>query len=199
MAALDAQAAQIRLQSAQEAERLARERNGVLQLLQKVMQQSGGQTCSPTLKVLAAGGKVALAPAEVSLGGDWPWGARNHPLPLLSPHAQEKEKLISLERRYQLVTGGRSFPKMSSALREASGERGVRSLRLLCCRPEPLLPVGTSLVHHKLCTDTAAVLPSAFWPEPGAPGRPEPLHGLQRPSPVWEGGRERQQSWAGEQ
>ncbi|XP_033925454.1 pleckstrin homology-like domain family B member 1 isoform X2 [Melopsittacus undulatus] len=65
VAALDAQAAQIRLQSAQEAEHLARERNGVLQLLQK-----------------------------------------------------EKEKLVSLERRYQLVTGGRSFPKMSSALRE---------------------------------------------------------------------------------
>ncbi|NXT35026.1 PHLB1 protein, partial [Pelecanoides urinatrix] len=65
VAALDTQAAQIRLQSAQEAERLARERNGVLQLLQK-----------------------------------------------------EKEKLVSLERRYQLVTGGRSFPKISSALRE---------------------------------------------------------------------------------
>ncbi|XP_039577753.1 pleckstrin homology-like domain family B member 1 isoform X11 [Passer montanus] len=65
VAALDAQAAQIRLQSAQEAERLARERGSVLQLLQK-----------------------------------------------------EKEKLVSLERRYQLVTGGRSFPKMSSALRE---------------------------------------------------------------------------------
>ncbi|XP_063211430.1 pleckstrin homology-like domain family B member 1 isoform X8 [Chroicocephalus ridibundus] len=65
VAALDAQAAQVRLQSAQEAERLGRERNGVLQLLQK-----------------------------------------------------EKEKLMSLERRYQLVTGGRSFPKMSSALRE---------------------------------------------------------------------------------
>ncbi|NXL83865.1 PHLB1 protein, partial [Alectura lathami] len=65
VAALDAQAAQIRLQSAQEAERLARERNDVLQLLQK-----------------------------------------------------EKEKLASLERRYQLVTGGRSFPRMSSALKE---------------------------------------------------------------------------------
>ena len=38
VAALDAQAAQVRLQSAQEAERLARERNGVLQLLQKVTQ-----------------------------------------------------------------------------------------------------------------------------------------------------------------
>ncbi|KAM6238230.1 pleckstrin homology-like domain family B member 1 isoform 4-T4 [Porphyrio hochstetteri] len=65
VAALDAQAAQIRLQSAQEAERLARERSSVLQLLQK-----------------------------------------------------EKEKLVSLERRYQLVTGGRSFPKMSPALRD---------------------------------------------------------------------------------
>ncbi|XP_066059687.1 pleckstrin homology-like domain family B member 1 isoform X2 [Chamaea fasciata] len=65
VAALDAQAAQIQLQSAQETERLARERSSILQLLQK-----------------------------------------------------EKEKLVSLERRYQLVTGGRSFPKVSSALRE---------------------------------------------------------------------------------
>ncbi|XP_071582865.1 LOW QUALITY PROTEIN: pleckstrin homology-like domain family B member 1 [Heliangelus exortis] len=65
VAALEAQAAQVRLQSTQEAEHLARERHGVLQLLQK-----------------------------------------------------EKEKLVSLERRYQLITGGRSFPKMSSALRE---------------------------------------------------------------------------------
>uniref|UniRef100_A0A669Q5Z4 Pleckstrin homology-like domain family B member 1 n=1 Tax=Phasianus colchicus TaxID=9054 RepID=A0A669Q5Z4_PHACC len=71
VAALDAQAAQIRLQSAQEAERLAQERNDVLRLLQK-----------------------------------------------------EKEKLASLERRYQLVTGGRSFPKMSSALKEVTGEMG---------------------------------------------------------------------------
>ncbi|XP_041269634.1 pleckstrin homology-like domain family B member 1 isoform X7 [Onychostruthus taczanowskii] len=78
VAALDAQAAQIRLQSAQEAERLARERSSVLQLLQK-----------------------------------------------------EKEKLVSLERRYQLVTGGRSFPKMSSALREvyrAKAEGGAGAL-----------------------------------------------------------------------
>lgn len=37
VAALDAQAAQIQLQSAQEAERLARERSSILQLLQKVM------------------------------------------------------------------------------------------------------------------------------------------------------------------
>ncbi|XP_051668294.1 pleckstrin homology-like domain family B member 1 isoform X9 [Manacus candei] len=82
VAALDAQAAQIRLQSAQEAERLTRERSSVLQLLQK-----------------------------------------------------ENEKLMSLERRYQLVTGGRSFPKMSSALREVyraktEGDAGVPTPRM---------------------------------------------------------------------
>ncbi|XP_041890316.1 pleckstrin homology-like domain family B member 1 isoform X3 [Corvus kubaryi] len=82
VAALDAQAAQIRLQSAQEAERLARERSSILQLLQK-----------------------------------------------------EKEKLVSLERRYQLVTGGRSFPRMSSALREVyraktEGGAGVLTPRM---------------------------------------------------------------------
>ncbi|XP_043356834.1 pleckstrin homology-like domain family B member 1 isoform X21 [Dermochelys coriacea] len=65
VAALESQANHIRLQAAQESERLAKEKNTVLQLLQK-----------------------------------------------------EKEKLVSLERRYHLVTGGRSFPKTSSALRE---------------------------------------------------------------------------------
>ncbi|XP_066059695.1 pleckstrin homology-like domain family B member 1 isoform X10 [Chamaea fasciata] len=82
VAALDAQAAQIQLQSAQETERLARERSSILQLLQK-----------------------------------------------------EKEKLVSLERRYQLVTGGRSFPKVSSALREVyraktEGGAGVLTPRM---------------------------------------------------------------------
>uniref|UniRef100_A0A8C6JFE9 Pleckstrin homology-like domain family B member 1 n=1 Tax=Melopsittacus undulatus TaxID=13146 RepID=A0A8C6JFE9_MELUD len=118
VAALDAQAAQIRLQSAQEAEHLARERNGVLQLLQK-----------------------------------------------------EKEKLVSLERRYQLVTGGRSFPKMSSALREVyraktEGDAGVLTprmksgtpsssqlnLSMLGRSPSPkVLPVG-SLPHNLAAT-----------------------------------------------
>ncbi|XP_044853088.1 pleckstrin homology-like domain family B member 1 isoform X13 [Mauremys mutica] len=65
VAALESQANHIRLQAAQESERLAKEKNTMLQLLQK-----------------------------------------------------EKEKLVSLERRYHLVTGGRSFPKTSSALRE---------------------------------------------------------------------------------
>ncbi|XP_030320786.1 LOW QUALITY PROTEIN: pleckstrin homology-like domain family B member 1 [Calypte anna] len=82
VAALEAQAAQVRLQSTQEAEHLARERHGVLQLLQK-----------------------------------------------------EKEKLVSLERRYQLITGGRSFPKMSSALREVyrakmEGDAGALTPRM---------------------------------------------------------------------
>ncbi|XP_074929609.1 pleckstrin homology-like domain family B member 1 isoform X4 [Chelonoidis abingdonii] len=65
VAALESQANHIRLQAAQESERLAKEKNTMLQLLQK-----------------------------------------------------EKEKLVSLERRYHLVTGGRSFLKTSSALKE---------------------------------------------------------------------------------
>uniref|UniRef100_A0A8C3RT18 Pleckstrin homology-like domain family B member 1 n=1 Tax=Chelydra serpentina TaxID=8475 RepID=A0A8C3RT18_CHESE len=65
LAALESQVNHIRLQAAQESERLAKEKNTVLQLLQK-----------------------------------------------------EKEKLVSLERRYHVVTGGRSFPKTSSALKE---------------------------------------------------------------------------------
>uniref|UniRef100_A0A8C3ERH9 Pleckstrin homology like domain family B member 1 n=1 Tax=Corvus moneduloides TaxID=1196302 RepID=A0A8C3ERH9_CORMO len=128
VAALDAQAAQIRFQSAQEAERLARERSSILQLLQK-----------------------------------------------------EKEKLVSLERRYQLVTGGRSFPRMSSALREVSGSRGLwssaaapaatqRSFLLavpptadevpapehaqVCSLGLPcLLPVPPRLVHHRCSSE----------------------------------------------
>ncbi|XP_019398657.1 PREDICTED: pleckstrin homology-like domain family B member 1 [Crocodylus porosus] len=65
VAALESQANQIRLQAAQESERLAAEKSTVLQLLHK-----------------------------------------------------EKEKLVSLERRYHLVTDGRSFPRTSSALKE---------------------------------------------------------------------------------
>ncbi|XP_066837285.1 pleckstrin homology-like domain family B member 1 isoform X9 [Anser cygnoides] len=82
VAALDAQAAQIHLQSAQEAERLAKERNNVLQLLQK-----------------------------------------------------ENEKLVSLERRYQLVTGGRSFPKMSSALKEYVTVEQLSGILCSVCAP----------------------------------------------------------------
>ncbi|XP_049655290.1 pleckstrin homology-like domain family B member 1 isoform X12 [Accipiter gentilis] len=92
VAALDAQAAQIRLQSAQEAERLARERNSVLQLLQK-----------------------------------------------------EKEKLVSLERRYQLVTGGRSFPKMSSALREVYRAKTESDVSALAPRMKSGTPSSSQL------------------------------------------------------
>uniref|UniRef100_A0A8B9NFH3 Pleckstrin homology-like domain family B member 1 n=1 Tax=Accipiter nisus TaxID=211598 RepID=A0A8B9NFH3_9AVES len=92
VAALDAQAAQIRLQSAQEAERLARERNSVLQLLQK-----------------------------------------------------EKEKLVSLERRYQLVTGGRSFPKMSSALREVYRAKTEGDVSALAPRMKSGTPSSSQL------------------------------------------------------
>ncbi|XP_059344192.1 pleckstrin homology-like domain family B member 1 isoform X4 [Ammospiza nelsoni] len=92
VAALDAQAAQIRLQSVQEAERLARERSSVLQLLQK-----------------------------------------------------EKEKLVSLERRYQLVTGGRSFPKMSSALREVYRAKAEAGAGVLTPRMKSGTPSSSQL------------------------------------------------------
>nr|KAF6467034.1 pleckstrin homology like domain family B member 1 [Rousettus aegyptiacus] len=65
LAVLDSQAGQIRAQAVQESERLARDKNASLQLLQK-----------------------------------------------------EKEKLTMLERRYHSLTGGRPFPKTTSALKE---------------------------------------------------------------------------------
>ncbi|XP_074158391.1 pleckstrin homology-like domain family B member 1 isoform X6 [Sminthopsis crassicaudata] len=65
LAVLENQAAQIRAQAVQDSERLAREKNSSLQLLQK-----------------------------------------------------EKEKLAALERRYHSLTGGRPFPKTTSALKE---------------------------------------------------------------------------------
>ncbi|XP_048184800.1 pleckstrin homology-like domain family B member 1 isoform X6 [Corvus hawaiiensis] len=100
VAALDAQAAQIRLQSAQEAERLARERSSILQLLQK-----------------------------------------------------EKEKLVSLERRYQLVTGGRSFPRMSSALREETLHTSETYELLEGTKPlSPLPTAAASLASPATCS-----------------------------------------------
>ncbi|XP_039085270.1 pleckstrin homology-like domain family B member 1 isoform X2 [Hyaena hyaena] len=65
LAVLDSQAGQIRAQAVHESERLARDKNASLQLLQK-----------------------------------------------------EKEKLTMLERRYHSLTGGRPFPKTTSALKE---------------------------------------------------------------------------------
>ncbi|XP_061870208.1 pleckstrin homology-like domain family B member 1 isoform X8 [Colius striatus] len=115
VAALDAQAAQIRLQSAQEAERLARERNSVLQLLQK-----------------------------------------------------EKEKLASLERQYHLVTGGRSFPKMSSALREiyrskTEGDTGALTPRMKSGTP------SSSQLNLSVLGRSPSPKPSACRPTQGPP------------------------------
>ncbi|XP_075377059.1 pleckstrin homology-like domain family B member 1 isoform X10 [Mycteria americana] len=115
VAALDAQAAQIRLQSAQEAERLARERNGILQLLQK-----------------------------------------------------EKEKLVSLERRYHLVTGGRSFPKMSSALREETLHISEPYELLEGTKPPSPLPAAAA----SLASPAARSCPKAQEMEQRLPGGP---------------------------
>jgi len=67
LAILDSQAGQIRAQAVQESERLARDKNASLQLLQK-----------------------------------------------------EKERLTLLEGRYHSLTGGRSFPKTTSTLKEVT-------------------------------------------------------------------------------
>ncbi|XP_074158397.1 pleckstrin homology-like domain family B member 1 isoform X12 [Sminthopsis crassicaudata] len=76
LAVLENQAAQIRAQAVQDSERLAREKNSSLQLLQK-----------------------------------------------------EKEKLAALERRYHSLTGGRPFPKTTSALKESAlTQNGTGSL-----------------------------------------------------------------------
>ncbi|XP_031815951.1 pleckstrin homology-like domain family B member 1 isoform X12 [Sarcophilus harrisii] len=76
LAVLENQAAQIRAQAVQDSERLARDKNSSLQLLQK-----------------------------------------------------EKEKLAALERRYHALTGGRPFPKTTSALKESAlPQNGTGSL-----------------------------------------------------------------------
>ncbi|XP_064029435.1 pleckstrin homology-like domain family B member 1 isoform X7 [Pogoniulus pusillus] len=153
VAALDAQAAQIRLQSAQEAERLARERSSVLQLLQK-----------------------------------------------------EKEKLAALERRYQLVTGGRSFPKMSSALREVyraktEGNTGAHTPRMKSgtpsssqlnlsvlgrspspkCPPSPVgsLPRNLAATLQDIETKRQLALQQKAEPLPAEPLQPGSLPGQQ--------------------
>ncbi|XP_052639777.1 pleckstrin homology-like domain family B member 1 isoform X19 [Harpia harpyja] len=123
VATLDAQAAQIRLQSAQEAERLARERNSVLQLLQK-----------------------------------------------------EKEKLVSLERRYQLVTGGRSFPKMSSALREVYRAKTEGDTSALAPRMKSRTP-STSQLNLSVLGRSPSPKMTACHP---AQGPPSPAGSLPR-------------------
>ncbi|XP_072469137.1 pleckstrin homology-like domain family B member 1 isoform X1 [Notamacropus eugenii] len=96
LAVLENQATQIRAQAVQESERLAREKNSSLQLLQK-----------------------------------------------------EKEKLAALERRYHSLTGGRPFPKTTSALKEdelhisESSELGLET-EALGSLPRPSLPGATA-------------------------------------------------------
>ncbi|XP_074158388.1 pleckstrin homology-like domain family B member 1 isoform X5 [Sminthopsis crassicaudata] len=111
LAVLENQAAQIRAQAVQDSERLAREKNSSLQLLQK-----------------------------------------------------EKEKLAALERRYHSLTGGRPFPKTTSALKEdelhisESSELGLEPAALGSLpRPSPPRAAAGPLTPHasaQLCPKT---------------------------------------------
>lgn len=93
---LDSQAGQIRAQAVQESERLAREKNASLQLLQKVP-GLWGPTPPTGLRV------SSFSVTFLTLLG-----------------LQEKEKLAVLERRYHALTGGRPFPKSTSTLKEVT-------------------------------------------------------------------------------
>lgn len=128
LAVLDNQAGQIRAQAVQESERLAREKNASLQLLQKVPRSgwrggggSGlgwmvGDGCGG-----AAGGHFAGHAGHPSLA--FPFPPRCAPPPRAdSAHwgLQEKERLTVLEGRYHSLTGGRPFPKTTSTLKEVT-------------------------------------------------------------------------------
>ncbi|XP_068922746.1 pleckstrin homology-like domain family B member 1 isoform X2 [Petaurus breviceps papuanus] len=139
LAVLENQATQIRAQAVQESERLAREKNSSLQLLQK-----------------------------------------------------EKEKLAALERRYHSLTGGRPFPKTTSALKEdelhisESSELGLETEALGSLpRPSPpgaaagpLTPPATTQLCPKMQEDYVSLAdvlqlcarldPSASAPPPHA-------------------------------
>lgn len=75
----------------------------------------------------------------------WPFTSETISGPLCPPCSnkltpilmlQEKERLAAMEKRYHSLTGGKSFPKSSSAMRE------VRALNLLMCLQQAL--TGTS-------------------------------------------------------
>ncbi|XP_033027223.1 pleckstrin homology-like domain family B member 1 isoform X8 [Lacerta agilis] len=110
LAALESQANQIRLQAAQEADRLGKEKATTLQMLQK-----------------------------------------------------EKETLLTLERRYRVLTGGSGFPKASAALREyvttdqlAVILGSVRSAVGLAHSPSPPAPdsAASALPAALLCSSS---------------------------------------------
>ncbi|XP_078002990.1 pleckstrin homology-like domain family B member 1 isoform X12 [Phascolarctos cinereus] len=126
LAVLENQVTQIRAQAVQESERLAREKNSSLQLLQK-----------------------------------------------------EKEKLAALERRYHSLTGGRPFPKTTSALKEdelhisESSELGLET-EALGSLPRPTLPRAaagplTPPASTQLCPKTQEVYRSKMESEAGSP------------------------------
>lgn len=225
MAALDAQAAQIRLQSTQEAERLAQERNDILRLLQKVMPTSRARGLSHTPWTCMLAPRVqecakcsqgeahrghrslqhpSLQMLLIGLRGDppsscirgWLLGCEMGPghrvmitflLSLLLLCAQEKEKLASLERRYQLVTGGRSFPKMSSALKEVTGGWST-VLRAALLRAELLPPQGQAWgTAVYICSSSSAS--QCHLSEAGHSHHSRLDRGLQGLSSSWEGGK----------
>uniref|UniRef100_A0A8C0JJ10 Pleckstrin homology-like domain family B member 1 n=1 Tax=Canis lupus dingo TaxID=286419 RepID=A0A8C0JJ10_CANLU len=127
LAVLDSQAGQIRAQAVQESERLARDKNASLQLLQKVGPSPSGLGGSG----LGQDGEAGDSAERLGWGGGalsqprrtpFTWSSPMPLPPLCSDPAtcgsQEKERLTMLEGRYHSLTGGRPFPKTTSTLKE---------------------------------------------------------------------------------
>ncbi|XP_054368222.1 pleckstrin homology-like domain family B member 1 isoform X7 [Mirounga angustirostris] len=135
LAILDSQAGQIRAQAVQESERLARDKNASLQLLQK-----------------------------------------------------EKERLTVLEGRYYSLTGGRSFPKTTSTLKEAelliseSSEMGLGSATLVPfpgssepgASSVPLTPPASTQLSPKAQEYVTLEQLKAMWGASPVPTNPAP-------------------------
>lgn len=92
---MESQATQLGIQAAQECERLAKDRSMALQLLQKVQE----------LKMTS----------YISFGCSFSFNTF-----LKICVFQEKERLANLERRYQSLSGGKTFPKSSNTIKEVS-------------------------------------------------------------------------------
>lgn len=65
---------------------------------------------------------------------------------------QEKERLSALEKRYHSLTGGKSFPKSSTAMREVRHTQHVLLLVLGSLTHRAVRPVETSTVV--MCDET---------------------------------------------
>lgn len=100
MHALEAQVKQLGFQAAQDCERLTKDRTLTLQLLHKVS----------ALGVARGNRRPARSPDSIS-----------------AMCLQEQERLCGLEKRYQALTGGRSFLKPSSSTQEVSGTHQRRT------------------------------------------------------------------------